>query len=220
VTDGKDRSEHAIMTPTAPPVDARTDRGRRRREAVVDAAAELFLDRGFHGTSVDDVGAAAGISGPGLYRHFRSKDELLMAVLDRLWQELRPALDEAQTLDPVDGVERLLAAQLDLAFEQPAALVLLVRELRHLPEDYRTRARRNHRRYLDVWADVMIGVRPDLDRDSARSLAAALHGLIDSAALHHKVLPGGLGRAKQRALLERSARAVLAEAVDPAFGRG
>lgn len=208
------------MPSPAPPVDARTDRGRRRRAAVLDAAAELFLDRGFHGTSVDDVGAAAGISGPGLYRHFRSKDELLMAVLDRLWQQLRPVLDEARAADPVDGVERLLAAQLDLAFEQPAALVLLVRELRHLPEDYRTSARRNHRRYLDVWADVVVGVRPDLDRDEARSIAAALHGLIDSAALHRTVLPGGLSRHRQRLLLERSARAVLADAVDPGFSRG
>ena len=206
------------MTGPAPSVAARTDRGRRRREAVLDAAAELFLDRGFHGTSVDDVGAAAGISGPGLYRHFRSKDELLMAVLDRLWQQLRPALDEAAALEAKAGVERLLEAQLDLAFEQPAALVLLVRELRHLPDDYRSRARRNHRRYLDAWADALIAVRGDLDRDTARSIASALHGLIDSAALHRTVITGGLGQARQRDLLERSARAVLADAVHPSLG--
>jgi hypothetical protein len=66
----------------------------------------------------------------------------------------------------------------------------------------------------------MMGVRPDLDRDTARSLAAALHGLVDSAALHHKVLPGGLRPARLRELLERSARAVLAEAVDARFLRG
>lgn len=200
---------------TAPTLAARTDRGRRRREAVLDAAAELFLERGFHGASVDDVGAAAGISGPGLYRHFRSKDELLMAVLDRIWERLRPALDAAVHQEPDRAVELLLEAQLDLAFEQPAALVLLVRELRHLPEEYRSRARRNHRRYLDAWADALIGVRSDLDRDTARGLASALHGLIDSAALHRQVIPRGLPKAQQRQLLVRAARAVLDDALAP-----
>lgn len=206
------------MTTTTPQSTAPTDRGRRRREAVVDAAAELFLDRGFHGTSVDDVGAAAGISGPGLYRHFRSKDELLMAVLDRLWQHLRPVLDEAAELDPEAAVDRLLDAQLDLAFEQPAAVVLLVRELRHLPEDYLRLARRNHRRYLDAWARALMGMRPELDLDTARSIAAALHGMIDSAALYRRVIPGGLSATRQRELLERSSRAMLAEVLAPSKG--
>jgi AcrR family transcriptional regulator len=202
------------MSGPAPATTPRTDRGRRRREAVLDAAAELFLDRGFHGTSIDDVGAAAGISGPGLYRHFPSKDALLMAVLDRIWQQLRPAIDEAAALDADASVERLLEAQLDLAFDQPAALVLLVRELRHLPADYRDRALRNHRRYLDAWADAILGVSPSLDRDTARGIALAVHGLIDSAALHRQVAPRGLARARQRELLERLARSVLAETVD------
>jgi len=194
-------------------VPAPTDRGRRRREAVLDAAAERFLDRGFHGTSIDDVGQAAGISGPGLYRHFPSKDALLMAVLDRIWLQLKPALDTAEGQPAPAALRTLLEAQLDLAFDQPAALVLLVRELRHLPDDYRDRAVRNHRRYLDAWADALRGSAPDMDRDTARSVALAVHGLIDSTALHQQVLPRGLSRARQRELVERLARTVLVDAV-------
>ncbi len=199
------------QTATAP---ATTDRGRRRREAVLDAAAELFLDRGFHGTSVDDVGQAAGISGPGLYRHFPSKDALLMAVFDRIWRRLKPALDAAEGEAPADALRTLLDAQLDLAFDQPAALVLLVRELRHLPDDYRDRAVRNHRRYLDGWAAALRASAPELDRDTARSVALAVHGLIDSTALHQQVLPRGLSRVRQRELVDRLARIVLTDAID------
>jgi AcrR family transcriptional regulator len=192
-----------------------TVRGQRRREAVLDAAAALFVEHGFHGTSVDDLGAAAGISGPGLYRHFVSKDALLMAVLDRMWAQLRPALDAIADLPPADALDVLLDAHLDLALGHPDAVVLLIRELRHLPEDYRARSRRNHRRYVDAWASAIQGVNPDLDLDTARAVTLAVHGLIDSAALRPLVLAPGPCRGDHRAMLERLARNVLQDA-----GRG
>jgi AcrR family transcriptional regulator len=186
-----------------------TVRGQRRREAVLDAAAALFLEHGFHGTSVDDLGAAAGISGPGLYRHFASKDALLMAVLDRLWSQLKPALDRIPVLPPAEALDVLLEAHLDLALGQPDAVVLLIRELRHLPDDYRARSRRNHRRYVDAWAAAIQGVHPDLELDEARTVTLAVHGVIDSAALRPLVLTDGLSREAHRALLARLARSVL-----------
>ena len=48
-----------------------------RREQILREAARLFADRGFHGVGVDEIGAAVGISGPGLYRHFAGKDAML-----------------------------------------------------------------------------------------------------------------------------------------------
>jgi AcrR family transcriptional regulator len=195
-----------------------TDRGRRRREAVLDAAEQLFHEHGFHGVSVDDLGAAAGISGPGLYRHFASKDALLMAVLDRIWMRLRPAVEHAGSLDPDQALNELLDAQLDLALEQPAALVLLVRELRHLPDDYRALASRNHRRYVAAWAEAIRGRRPELDDDDARAIALAVHGLVDSATLRAQAMPRGLSREAHRRLLEALARAVL-DAPGPTSGQ-
>ncbi len=194
---------------TAPPA---TVRGRRRREAVLDAAEELFLARGFLGTSMDELGAAAGITGPGLYRHVASKDALLMAVLDRIWADLKPAIAAARELPPDAALEVLLGAHLDLAVGQPGALVLLIRELRHLPGDYRARADRNHRRYVDAWVEALTGRAPGaLSRGQARTVALAVHGLIDNA-----VLRGGPDRVAaegQRALLERLARGALEAAV-------
>ena len=45
-----------------------------RREEILDAAARLFAERGYHGVSIDDIGAAVGMSGPGFYRHFAGKE--------------------------------------------------------------------------------------------------------------------------------------------------
>ena len=48
-----------------------------RREQILATAAELFAARGFHGVSVAELGAACGISGPALYKHFSSKQAML-----------------------------------------------------------------------------------------------------------------------------------------------
>src|SRR5207248_6741914 len=55
-----------------------------RREQILAAAAELFAHHGFHGVGIDDIGAAVGISGPALYRHFRSKDAILGEMLNSI----------------------------------------------------------------------------------------------------------------------------------------
>lgn len=203
-----------------PPVAAATAHGRRRRAAVLDAAESLFVEHGFHAVSVDDLGSAAGISGPGLYRHFASKDAVLMAVLDRIWERLAPAVAEAEAqaeahaeaeaTTPAAALECLLTAHLELALERPAALELLLRELVHLPAAYRELARHNHRRYVDAWSRAIGAVRPDLGGDQARLLALAVHGLLDSTTLSGRLPPTGVARAEHRQLLESAARRVLA----------
>src|SRR3954453_6563962 len=52
-----------------------------RRDQILREAARLFAERGFHGVGVDEIGAAVGISGPGLYRHFPGKDAMLAELL-------------------------------------------------------------------------------------------------------------------------------------------
>ena len=193
----------AGLAPAAP-----TRRGRERREAVLDAAAELFLEHGFHGTSVDEIGAAAGITGPGLYRHFASKDAVLMAVLDRLWTQLEPAIVTAAERPAADALDVLIEAHIDLALGQPAAVVLLLRELRHLPADQLAKARRNHRRYVDAWVGPLRALAPDLEPARARATALAVHGLVDSALL----TPGVLRVDEHRELLRDLAAAVIARA--------
>src|ERR1700727_853967 len=56
-------------------------RSKPRRAEIMSAAAALFAQRVFHGVSIDDIGAAAGLSGPGIYRHFPSKEAVLAQML-------------------------------------------------------------------------------------------------------------------------------------------
>ncbi len=191
---------------------APTSRGRRRREAVLDAAAALFFERGYHGTSIDDIGERAGISGPGVYRHFASKDAVLAAVTDRLWERLKPALAEAEIAEGPDvALTALLNAHVDMALEEPTALVLLERELRHLTGRQRSSAVRRHGRYVDAWSEALCRLQPDLTTEEAQSAALGIHGLLDSAARN----PGVLDSTLRRQQLRRLARAALDAVVHP-----
>src|SRR5438874_13373864 len=66
------------------------DRGRRRsrRDEILEIAVGLFATRGYHGVSMDDVGAAAGVTGPALYHHFAGKEAMLVAALVPVSEQL------------------------------------------------------------------------------------------------------------------------------------
>src|SRR3954462_14386728 len=59
-----------------------------RREQILRAAAQLFAERGSRSVGVDDVGAAVGVTGPAIYRHFVSKDAMLAEMLLRISERL------------------------------------------------------------------------------------------------------------------------------------
>ncbi|WP_040798578.1 TetR/AcrR family transcriptional regulator [Nocardia higoensis] len=59
-----------------------------RRRQLLDAGARLIAERGFLGVRLDDLGAAVGISGPAVYRHFASKEALLVELLVGISQRL------------------------------------------------------------------------------------------------------------------------------------
>ncbi|MBL1094028.1 MULTISPECIES: TetR/AcrR family transcriptional regulator [Streptomyces] len=71
------------------------DRGRaaraEARTRIEDAAARLFAERGYAGTTIGEIAAEAGLSKPMLYRHFDSKQELHLALLERHRDELAAA---------------------------------------------------------------------------------------------------------------------------------
>jgi AcrR family transcriptional regulator len=73
-------------------------RGERTRADLIAAAHQLFLQRGYHGTSMRQVAQAAGISLGGIYNHFSGKEELFLAVLldHHPYVKVLPALLSAQ----------------------------------------------------------------------------------------------------------------------------
>jgi AcrR family transcriptional regulator len=153
-----------------------------RRQRYLDAAAELFAVRGYAGVGVEELGAAAGVSGPALYRHFRGKEdvlaELLVTASERLLDGARQAL--ARGADPATTLTDLVAFHADFALAERDVIRVQDRELAHLPEDASRRVRSLQRRYVEAWADVLVAVRPELPRAEAVVRLHAVFGLLNA----------------------------------------
>jgi AcrR family transcriptional regulator len=166
------------------PTTTRTPRGRRRHEQLLDATAELVAKRGFHAVGIVDIGAAAGVSGSAIYRHFRNKQELLVALIDRVVDELltgaRAAVGGATTPDAV--LEALVHAHVAFALRDRAIIKVYSQESDHLPDEDRRRLRRNQRLYAEIWTEVVTELRGDRSRDEAAAAVHAVFGLINSVA--------------------------------------
>ena len=161
-----------------------------RREQILAAAAELFARHGFHGVGIDDIGAAVGISGPALYRHFRGKDAMLGEMLTSISEYLLEggARQAEQDSDPDDTLAALVTFHVDFALAQPALITVQERNLANLTDEDRKRVRGLQRRYVEVWVATLRAAVPHLDETRARSAAHAVFGLINSTP-HSRYLP-------------------------------
>lgn len=168
----------------APLRTSQTARGRRRHEQLLDATAELVAERGFHAVGIVDIGAAAGVSGSAIYRHFRNKQELLVALIERVVDELlsgaRGVVDGA--VDAGAALDALVHAHVAFALRDRAIIKVYSQEIDQLPEADRRRLRRQQHVYAEIWTEVVAELRPD---DSDEEVAAAVHavfGLLNSVA--------------------------------------
>ncbi|UNX53697.1 TetR/AcrR family transcriptional regulator [Georgenia sp. TF02-10] len=156
--------------------------GRPRRDQILDAAAELFARRGFHGVPITELGAAVGISGPGLYRHFASKEavlaEMLVGISERLLGGARERLAVAG--DPADRLRALVDWHVEFALDHPTLITIQSRDLDALAAPERRRVRRLQRDYVEIWVGAVTAARPGTAETTARSAAHAVLGLINS----------------------------------------
>ena len=153
-----------------------------RREQILAAAAELFARHGFHGVGIDDIGSAVGISGPALYRHFRSKDAMLGEMLTSISEILlaggQDRVERAGA--PLTVLGELVRFQVDFALDNPALITVQERNLGNLTDPDRRRVRALQRRYVEVWVDAIRAAVPETDEPTARAAAHAVFGLINS----------------------------------------
>ena len=84
-----------------------TPRGERSKEAILAAALPLFAAQGFRGASLASIASAAGLTQPGLLHHFRSKEELLLELLDWRDRDDGRRLSEMSNGDGLGYLERL-----------------------------------------------------------------------------------------------------------------
>lgn len=81
----------------------------QKREHLIEVAAELFNHLGYHATGIDRVIAEAGIAKTTLYRHFESKEELIVAVLRRIDERYRDDMRQAVDTSAREPQQKLLA---------------------------------------------------------------------------------------------------------------
>ena len=129
----------AATAPTLPPGVA-VEGGRAR---ILTAALSLFAQRGFHGTSIRDIAAAAGLQSASLYGHFPSKEHLLAEIVaighEEHHRRLRAALLDAGT-DPVDQLRAFVRAHVLMHADHPVLTMVSNNELHVLPPDLAARA--------------------------------------------------------------------------------
>jgi len=208
-------SEGIRVLRQAAPERAGADLPLSRREEILDSAAELFAARGYHGVSIVDIGAAVGVSGPALYRHFPSKEAILAEMLVGISEVLlsEGARRVAGVEDAALALASLVDWQVSFALDHPALITVHERDLASLPEAARHRVRLLQRQYVELWVAVLErcdGGSPD----AARARAHALFGLINSTP-HAPRLP----RPELEALLRSMALAAALPAQPAQDGR-
>src|ERR1700727_1722225 len=149
--DGSDRNGHT----QAP--NRRSRRKSDRRLQLLAAAERLFAERGFLAVRLEDIGAAAGVSGPAIYRHFPNKESLLVELLVGISTRLldgAPGVRSDQT-DAAAALNGLIAFYLDFALGEPALILIKDSDLAYLPSSALSQVRRAQRQYVEVWVGVL-----------------------------------------------------------------
>jgi len=163
-------------------------RPRNRKEMILVAAAELFYEHGYSRVSMSEIAQTVGIGPSALYRHYPSKQALLVAVIEQTNAAAGAVVKRAQGEPGAESLEswaRLFAA---MALDSRSFGVLWQRESRHLPEDDRQRLMESIRDYRRAVAQVVTRLHPG-DEDWVAMAANAGLSVLLSVSYHHVLLP-------------------------------
>ncbi|CAM4250377.1 HTH-type transcriptional repressor KstR2 [Mycobacterium basiliense] len=168
-----------------------------RRLQLLSAAERLFAERGFLAVRLEDIGAAAGISGPAIYRHFPNKESLLVELLVGISSRLLAGAGEvtARNADAAAALDGLIDFHLDFALGEPDLIRIQDRDLGYLPAAAERQVRRAQRQYVEVWVGVLRELNPGLAEADARLMAHAVFGLLNSTPHSMKSTDTKSGRA-------------------------
>lgn len=131
---------------------------KERRQQIVDAAARIFNEQGFHRASMAEIAAAVGMLKGSLYYYFQSKDELLFEVILTPLQKLVDALEAVggSDLPATEAVRQAIRRHVVMAAEYYPTLAVIAQErFDFLGEPYRSRIMALHRRYRQLWLDLL-----------------------------------------------------------------
>jgi AcrR family transcriptional regulator len=161
-----------------------------RRSQLIAAAERLVAERGYLAVRLEDIGAAVGVSGPAIYRHFPNKEALLVELLVGISTRLLAGATDvvAATDSPATALDGLIDFHLDFAFDESDLIRIQDRDLGHLPAAAKRQVRKAQRQYVEIWVDTLRRLDGRLDVAEARLMAHATFGLLNSTP--HSLKPG------------------------------
>lgn len=182
----------------------RTTAARRGRpgydlEQVLLVAARTFTERGYDGTSMEDLARRLGITKSAIYHHVSGKDELLRLATDRALDGLAAVTAEAATMDgpAIDRLEHVVRRSVEVLVAELPYVTLLLRVRGNTAVERRAIARRREIDHaiseLVAAAEAEGDVRPDVD---PAITARLLFGMVNSLVEWYRPTRGGAGSAE------------------------
>lgn len=128
-----------------------------RREQLVDNAAQLFSERGYHGTSMADLANSMGILRGSLYAHIDSKEQLLFDIVDRGADRFITRLEETVASDdgPERKLRRAISAHIETVAEHMDASTVFLSEWRYLTGEAFTTIMAKRDLYESLWVEII-----------------------------------------------------------------
>lgn len=151
-----------------------------RRQEILQAASKLFSEQGFDTVSIDDIGKAAGVSGPALYRHFAGRTAILQGVCDLTIERLLELIGDVPGTH-AEALFSLVRGQARLVIRHPE-LVCAFEIQRALPAEVRRRFHRRQRDHARRWVAAIQALQPGRDEKDILVAVYAAIGLIISSA--------------------------------------
>jgi AcrR family transcriptional regulator len=170
-------------------------RGRpSRRSAIFASALRLFRERGFHATSINDIGADAGVAGTAIYSHFATKQELLAEAIREGARRIRDGMAEAladREQDPEAALESLVRAYVRVVLENADMNACYVLESRNLTPEVREPLRGSERSLRKTWRVQLMALRPELSDEQARTMVQMAIFAIVALCVHRNRIEHG-----------------------------
>ena len=173
--------------------DAQTPKKKRlpaseRKKVILDAAQRTFVEFGYHGALMDTIAERAEVTKPILYRHFPSKLDLLLAILDRAGEELRASLllPDPQVMDWLASTRYSIHAYFDFVVRSDKAFRLIYTTDLNVDRKASERITQIRKGIIKIVADMIasytdtsIVPRRDID-----ILAIMLVGMVETTVIH------------------------------------
>lgn len=159
---------------------------RYTRDDVIAAAGRLFAEKGYHGTSMRDLGRELGLHGSSLYSHIASKEDLLVAIVERGAGLFQASADRATSVeDPRARLRALIRGHIDVVLDHLDEARTFLNEATALDDVHRSRVIDHRNRYEQAFRDAITAgldagaFRPSTDPKLTAIFALSILNAID-----------------------------------------